>query len=102
MGEYGRVEAVSKMSPAKKTMPKSHSPAKMSDRDIALWENDVSNLMGDEAFRQSVRNGTFDYLRRQGLTPAQAYPHEESAKQREEYARWLEQAGSNGMAKGQS
>lgn len=74
-------------------MPSNNSPARMSDRDIALWENDVSNLMGDETFRQQVREGLFGHLQRQGLTPEQAYPYEQGAKQREEYARWLELQG---------
>lgn len=56
---------------------------------MALWENDASNLMGDEEFRRRAKEGFFRYLQHSELTPEQAYPAPGDSAKRDEYRIWL-------------
>lgn len=80
-----------------------HEPAApvskpMSERDIALWENDASNLMGDPAFVAKAKQGTYKWFVREGWSPEQAYPMSKDKAKREEYREWL-RANDKGRTK---
>lgn len=79
----------------KQVFPKSKP---MSERDIALWENDVSNLMGDPAFVAKVNQGTYEWFVREGWSPEQAYPMPQDEAKREKYREWL-RANGKGVPK---
>jgi hypothetical protein len=83
------------MTASKRSMNSAPTSEGMSERDIALWENDVSNLMGDESFRRRVTEGLFRYLRSENLSPEQAFPHPSSSEKRNEYRAWIERGESD-------